>query len=111
MVFNIKHQKARFLGKWEITIICNFLLTYHNPSFEKREKNIYKQIIHGGIQTGLLLLQTLLLSLLPKSHPFYQLITKHFGIQTYTTCIVTEMFVTDHKEKSPCLITNNFVIN
>ena len=27
------------------------------------------------------------------------------------TTVLTEMFVIDHKEKSSCLITNNFVIN
>ena len=49
------------------------------------------------------------LSTIPNSHPFLQLIPENSDIQHY--CIVTETFVMDNKQKNPCLITNNFVIN
>ena len=49
------------------------------------------------------------LSTIPNSHPFLQLIPENSVIQHY--CIVTETFVMDNKQKNPCLITNNFVIN
>ena len=50
---------------------------------------------------------TVLLYLLPNSHPFPQLITEHSGTQH---CRNRNVCDRSQGKKSPCLITNNFVI-
>ena len=42
-----------------------------------------------------------------KKHPFFPQLTTKYSVVT----VVTETVVIDHKEKSLCLNTNNFVIN
>ena len=42
-----------------------------------------------------------------KKHPFFPQLTTKYSEVT----VVTETVVIDHKEESPCLNTNNFVIN
>ena len=98
-IFKHKGKKVKFLteGGNTVTIICNFFFD-SPPSFrvEIDKKNTYFLIKTGEIKSGLLLLQTPLLYLLPNSHPFPHLITERY--MSYNT-IVTETFVIDHKER------------